>query len=170
MKKKVAVNVAHTRNKKGVYEKIVKDKVCPFCVDFSEKKDIFKYHTKPILFHGTHWVVTENFDPYKGTRCHFMFVHRKHIVSFSELKPAALKELVSLTKKLEEKFLLPAGVFLFRFGDTNYTGGSVDHFHGHFVLGTKKTKKRTNRFFFMLDTKKPTDNLCRLRFLLLPRT
>lgn len=151
---KHAVNVAHTRNKKDVYGKIVKDKVCPFCVDFSKKKDIFKYHTKPILFHGTHWIVTENFDPYKGTKHHFMFVHRKHIVSFSELKPAALKELVSLTKKLEEKFLLPAGVFLFRFGDTNYTGGSVDHFHGHFVLGTKKTKKTSEPLLLYAGYKK----------------
>lgn len=154
MKKRVVVNVAHTRNKKGVYEKIVKDEVCPFCVDFSEKKDIFKYHTKPILFHGAHWVVTENFDPYKGTEHHLMFIHRKHIVSFSELKPAALKELVSLTKKLEEKFSLPAGVFLFRFGDTNYTGGSVDHFHGHFVLGTKKTEKTNEPLLLYAGYKK----------------
>ena len=137
---KPTVNIAHTRNKKSVYKKIVKDKVCPFCVDFSKKKDIFQYHSKPILFHGTHWVVTENFDPYKGAKHHFMFIHRKHIVSFSELKPSALQELVFLTKKLEEKFSLPAGVFLFRFGDTEYTGGSVTHFHGHFILGGKGVK------------------------------
>lgn len=137
---KTTVNITHARDKKHVYEKIVKDKVCPFCVDFSKKKDTFQYHSKPVLFHGKHWVVTENFDPYKGTEHHLMFIHRKHIVSFSELKPAALKELVLLTKKLEEKFSLPAGVFLFRFGDTRYTGGSVNHFHGHFVLGGKGVK------------------------------
>jgi len=118
----------------------VRDKVCPFCVDFSKKQKIFQYHSKPILFHGTHWVVTENFDPYEGTKHHFMFIHRKHIVSFSEIKPLALQELVLLTKKLEKKFSLPAGVFLFRFGDTRYTGGSVNHFHGHFVLGDKGAK------------------------------
>lgn len=140
MKNKGAVNVAHARDKKDVYEKIVKDKVCPFCVDFLKKQDTFKYHSKPILFHGKHWVVTENFDPYQGTSHHFMFIHRKHIVSFSELKPAALQELVSLTKRLEKKFSLPAGVFLFRFGATEYTGGSVNHFHGHFVLGDKGIK------------------------------
>lgn len=116
------------------------DKVCPFCIDFSKKQDVFQYHSKPVLFHGTHWVVTENFDPYQGTKYHFMFIHRKHIVSFSEIKPLALQELVLLTKKLEKKFSLPAGVFLFRFGDTRYTGGSVNHFHGHFVLGDKGIK------------------------------
>lgn len=137
---KHTVNIAHTRNKKNVYEKIVKDNVCPFCVDFSKKQEVFKYHSKPVLFHGVHWVVTENFDPYHGAKHHFMFIHRKHIVSFSELKPAALQELALLTKKLERKFSLPAGVFLFRFGDTRYTGGSVNHFHGHFVLGDKGVK------------------------------
>lgn len=140
MGKGETVNVTHARGKKDVYKKIVKDKVCPFCVDFMEKKDTFQYHSKPILFHGKHWVVTENFDPYKGTSHHLMFIHRKHIVSFSELKSPALEELVSLTKKLEEKFSLPAGVFLFRFGATEYTGGSVSHFHGHFVLGDKGVK------------------------------
>lgn len=137
---KHTVNIAHTRNKKNVYEKIVEDNVCPFCVDFSKKQEVFKYHSKPVLFHGVHWVVTENFDPYQGTSHHFMFIHRKHIISFSELKPAALQELALLTKKLERKFSLPAGVFLFRFGATEYTGGSVNHFHGHFVLGDKGIK------------------------------
>lgn len=133
------VNVAHVRNKKPVYERIIKDEACPFCVDFSRKTDVFKYHTEPIIFHGRHWAVTTNFNPYKGAKHHFMIVHRKHILSFSELKPSALKELVALTKMLEEKFKLPAGVLLFRFGDTNYTGGSVSHFHAHLVLGAKKT-------------------------------
>lgn len=154
MKKAVVVNVAHARDKRSIYEKIVRDEVCPFCVDFSKKKEVFEYHTKPILFHGTHWVVTENFNPYKGTKYHFMFIHRKHIVSFSELRPAALKELTLLTKKLEEKFLLPAGVFLFRFGDTNYTGGSVNHFHGHFVLGTKRSKKESEPLLLYAGYKK----------------
>lgn len=140
-RKKPEVNIAHTRNKKKVYEEIVKDKVCPFCVDFSTKKDIFQYHSKPVIFHGTHWVVTENFDTYKGTKHHFLLIHRKHIISFSDLKPPAMKELVTLTKQLEEKFELPAGVLLFRFGDTNYTGGSVNHFHAHFVLGVKRKSK-----------------------------
>ncbi len=137
---KHTVNISHTRNKKIVYKKIVRDNICPFCVDFSKKKNVFHYHSKPALFHGTHWVVTENFDPYDGAKHHFMFVHRKHISLFSEIKPVALQELILLTKKLEKRFLLPAGIFLFRSGDTRYTGGSVTHFHGHFILGDKKTK------------------------------
>ena len=141
---KQTVNVAHARNKKKLYEKIMRDKVCPFCVDFSEKKDVFQYHTKPILFHAKHWARTP--FPY--------FMLKKHIVSFSELKPAALKELVVLTKKLEEKFSLPAGVFLFRFGDTNYTGGSVSHFHGQFVLGAKRSKKNSEPLLLYAGYKK----------------
>ncbi len=135
---KSTVNVAHARNNKELYTKIQKDGVCPFCVDFSKKRDVFEYHTKPALIHGIHWAVTENIDPYIGTQHHFIFVHRKHIISFSEATPAALKELGQIIKTLEERYKLPAGVLLMRFGDTNYTGGSVDHFHGHFILGAKK--------------------------------
>lgn len=151
---KQLVNIAHSRNNKKLYRKIQRDSVCPFCVDFSKKRTTFQYHTKPALVHGTHWVVTENLDPYKGTAHHFMFVHRKHIESFSQLKPKALEELVSIFKKLEKKFSLPAGVFLLRFGDTNYTGGSVTHLHAHFVLGVKKTKKTCDPLLLFAGYKK----------------
>ncbi|OIO30432.1 hypothetical protein AUJ77_03220 [Candidatus Nomurabacteria bacterium CG1_02_43_90] len=133
-----AVNLAHARGKtKEVYEKIMKDKTCPFCTDFSKRGVAPQYHTKPIITDGKYWVLTENFNAYKGAKYHFLIVHRKHITSFSELKPAALKELVTITKRLKEEFSLPAGVLLFRFGDTEYTGGSVNHFHAHFILGAK---------------------------------
>lgn len=141
IKKKPAVNVAHARNEQAVYKKIVKDDVCPFCTDFARKGLIPKYHTKPIILNGLHWVVTENFNPYKGTKHHFLIIHRKHVVSFSEMKLPAMKELVALTKQLEERFKLPAGVLLFRFGNTDYTGGSVNHFHAHLVLGAKRSAK-----------------------------
>lgn len=62
------------------------------------------------------------------------------MTSFTELTTAALGEFLKITKKLEKDLELPAGVFLFRFGDTNYTGGSVNHLHAHFVLGSRKTK------------------------------
>ncbi|MCK9345192.1 MAG: hypothetical protein M0P64_03700 [Candidatus Pacebacteria bacterium] len=137
---KPLVNISHAREKKDVYEKIIKDEACPFCVDFSKKRESFVYHNKPALVQGKHWVVTENFNPYKGAKHHLMFVHRRHIVSFTELTPAALKEFLDITKKLEKDLSLPAGVFLFRFGDTDYTGGSVSHLHAHYVLGTKKRK------------------------------
>ena len=140
------VNLAHAREEtKGVYKKIVEDKTCPFCVDFSKKKDDFVYHTKPVIFHGVHWVITTNFNAYKGAKYHFLLIHRRHITSFSELKPPALKELTALTKKLEEDFNLPAGVLLFRFGDTEYTGGSVNHFHAHFILGAKRIDGGENK-------------------------
>lgn len=137
---KQTVNVAHARNKKSVYQKIKKDKVCPFCVDFSRKNARPQYHTKPIIIEGKHWAVTENFDPYKGTRHHLMLVHRKHIISFTQIRLDALKELLKIMRRLERDLSLPAGVFFVRFGDTNYTGGSVTHLHAHFLLGTRKSK------------------------------
>ena len=139
---KKEVNINHARTHKDVYKKILTDKVCPFCVDFSKKRDTFEYHKKPAIIHGKYWVVTENFDPYKGTKHHLLFVHRKHIVSFTEIQPPALKEFMKIAQQLEKELSLPAGVFMFRFGDTDYTGGSVNHLHAHFILGVKKTKKQ----------------------------
>lgn len=146
MATKETINLAHARGAtKSVYEKIVADKTCPFCVDFSKKGVRPQYHTKPIIVDGKYWVLTNNFNAYKGAVHHFLIIHRKHITSFSELRPAALKELTSITKELEDKLHLPAGVLLFRFGDTEYTGGSVNHFHAHFILGAKRVDGGENK-------------------------
>lgn len=132
------VNINHTRNEREVYEKILEDKVCPFCIDFSKPQKSLTYHKKPVLIDGRCWAVTENFDPYKGTTYHFLIIHREHISSMSEISAEASTELITLISSLEKEYSLPAGVFLVRFGDSNYTGASVTHLHAQLVLGDVK--------------------------------
>lgn len=137
-RKKTYVDIAAAGDRKeyaSVLKKITKDGVCPFCPEH------FKYHTKPILRDGKHWIVTENFAPYGGTRHHWLLLHKKHIEHAASATPAAWAELLSHIKWLTKRYKLPAGGFFMRFGDKKYTGASVtQHLHAQLLLGSPRGK------------------------------
>ena len=118
-------------------EQIKKDKVCPFC-----EEHFLKYHTKPILKKGKHWILTENFQPYEGTKHHLIAVARKHVTSFAELSPAAHAELLKLFANEAKKRGIKGGAMFMRFGDTNYTCGTVEHVHAQLISGAKRSSSR----------------------------
>ena len=133
------VNLSHTRTtfQREVMERIVRDKVCPFC-----EKYFLRYHTKPIIKKGTHWIITENFQPYEGSKHHLLAVSRKHVADFSKLSAVAHAELFALFAAEAKKRKIPGGTILMRYGDTDYTGGSVEHLHAHLISGSKRASNR----------------------------
>jgi diadenosine tetraphosphate (Ap4A) HIT family hydrolase len=148
--KKKFVN-AQAAQKRAAYkellERIEGDGVCPFCPDHFER------HTKPILFNGSHWLVTENIAPYEGTHLHLLFLHKKHIEHPGKVTPAAWSELRSLIGKATRKFKMPGGALFMRFGDMRYTGASVAHLHAQLLMGTAESAK-TDRIKVTLGHKK----------------
>ena len=139
MKRTVNLSHARTAFQKGVMERIQRDGVCPFC-----KEHFLTYHTKPILAEGKHWILTENFEPYPGALVHLLAVAKKHVTRFEKLGPAAQTELFALFAKEIAKRDVKGGTLLMRFGDTDYTGGTVEHLHAQLISGGKggKGKKR----------------------------
>ncbi len=131
------VNMSHARTvfQRDVMKRIVRDKVCPFCTEH-----FLKYHTKPIIQEGRYWILTENFEPYKGSKHHLLAVVKKHVQHFSELTPVAQAELFKLFGNEARKRNIPGGSIIMRFGDTDYTGGSVGHLHAQLVSGGKRGK------------------------------
>lgn len=132
------VNLSHARTsfQRQVMERIRRDKVCPFCM-----KHLLKYHTKPIIKVGKHWILTENFQPYAGSKHHLLAVSRKHVRNFTQLGEAAHRELFALFAAELKKRKVRGGTIFMRFGDTDYTGGSVEHLHVQLVSGGKRGKK-----------------------------
>lgn len=120
----------------AVLSKIQKDNVCPFC-----EKYFLKYHTRPILRRSKHWLVTENFNPYSGTKHHLLFVHRGHIDTPHKLTKDASAELFKHVAWAEKKYKLPGGAFFMRFGDLKYTGASVAHLHAQLITGSPQSAK-----------------------------
>jgi galactose-1-phosphate uridylyltransferase len=133
------VNLAHARepHQRATMERIVQDGVCPFC-----REHLGTYHTKPILRETAHWLVTENFAPYSGARCHLLFISATHATAPWELSDAAWTDLRQALAWVRETFELPGGTFLMRWGDTDYTGSSVTHLHAQLVSGAPRAEGR----------------------------
>ncbi len=127
---KAFVDLNHARNdeQKKLMEQIKEDGVCPFCPDH-----LRTYHPRPIIEETDHWFVTTNMNPYEGTSLHLLFILKRHITKPSEMIAEETVDLFKLIGEIEKKEILPAGAILLRFGDTAYTGGSVDHFHAHLL-------------------------------------
>jgi diadenosine tetraphosphate (Ap4A) HIT family hydrolase len=129
------VNPKNTRSKgyAQVLKRIQKDKVCPFCT-----AHFLKYHTRPILKNGRHWILTENFNPYPGTTHHLLVVSKKHVAHFKDLPPAAHAELFAiLAPELKRRGIKGGGLFM-RFGDGDYNFSSVGHLHAQLIVGVKR--------------------------------
>ena len=125
-------------NFKKVLEKITQDNVCPFC-----SSNFFKYHTKPIIRKGKNWFVTENFEPYKGSKTHLLLIHKDHIEHVNDLKKDAWCELLGHLTWASKKFKLKGETLIMRYGNTNYTGASVNHLHAQIISGVERTTKNT---------------------------
>ena len=114
---------------KNVIEKIQADKVCPFCTEH-----LLKYHKNPILKEGERWIVTTNMYPYKGTKFHFLLIHKEHISDTKNMPPESFLELQQHINWLVEENNIPGGTLMMRCGDTAHTGATVTHIHAHLVV------------------------------------
>lgn len=130
-KNHVNIDNARSDDQATELERISKENFCPFCSDDYLEKE----HGKPILKRGTHWLATENRWPYKGTRFHLLFIHRKHLVSINELGQDDWNELRTIINELVDEMKIPGATLLLRFGDNKYTGGTVTHLHAQLVSG-----------------------------------
>lgn len=125
------INIGNARNaeQKEIMKQIKKDGVCPFCREHFET-----YHTKPILFETEDWVITENAWPYENAKKHFLLVAKKHVTHPSQLELSAWKNLHECISRLESEYHMAQGTMLMRFGDSRYTGATVDHLHVQLVI------------------------------------
>ncbi|MBI5138613.1 MAG: HIT domain-containing protein [Candidatus Vogelbacteria bacterium] len=123
----------------SVISNIVKDGVCPFCPD-----KLAKYHKNPIEMKGKFWLVTKNMYPYTAVKHHLLLIHKKHIEHISEITKDAWLELQRTIKKLSKQKNVQGGSLMLRFGDTHFTGASVNHLHAHIIQSDPDHKEYKN--------------------------
>jgi diadenosine tetraphosphate (Ap4A) HIT family hydrolase len=117
-----------------VLKKIVDEGHCPFC-----EEHLFKHHTEEVLHKGIHWLVTKNFRPYKGSVHHFLIISLHHVRRIGELPQGAGDELVTLHAWLAKTYEFPGSTIVWREGDTDMTGATVDHLHFQVVIGERRS-------------------------------
>jgi diadenosine tetraphosphate (Ap4A) HIT family hydrolase len=125
----VDLDNARVDEQRQVMQEIIDADHCPFC-----SENLAKYHTQPILKEGKFWLVTTNQWPYTFTKLHLLFIHKNHITTLQEMDPAAGKELIELAQWAEAAYQVPGGGLAMRFGDTDYSAGTVAHLHAQFLV------------------------------------
>ncbi len=124
----VDLDNARVEEQKQVMQDIIQAGHCPFC-----SENLEKYHTEPILKEGKYWLVTKNQWPYENTKIHFLLIYKVHAEHITQLDPASGSELLELAQWISNEFSVPGGGLALRFGDTNYSAGSVAHIHAQFI-------------------------------------
>lgn len=124
----VDLDNARQDDQREVMEQIIAEGTCPFCLE-----NLQKHHPQPLLKKGEYWVLTENRWPYEHTKHHILAISTKHVETLSELDPAAGAELFKLFAEIEREYNVPGGGLALRFGDTDYSAGTVNHLHAHFI-------------------------------------
>ncbi|MDP3957865.1 MAG: hypothetical protein Q8Q36_00160 [bacterium] len=134
------VNTAHAVGSPEyleMLERIERDKVCPFCVDFCQDKPP-TYHPNQILLGTKWWVATPSVRKYKGAVKQFLFVPKTHVLEPWQLPEEAWANLQFVIREVTKMENMPAAAFLMRFGDTDYTGASVVHLHANLIMGVSR--------------------------------
>ncbi len=126
VKKIVDARFAKSKMYSKVLHEAIGEKVCPLCD--------MKWHTNPILKRSGGWMITENFQPYKNARHHFVIISKKHRENFLELTSSDWEAIRTLTAWTLRKFKIRGGGLAMRFGDTAHTGATVLHLHAHLIV------------------------------------
>lgn len=133
MTNRLSVEMSNARldEQREVMEGILDDGVCPFCIG-----SLRRYHKKPLLEEGEHWIVTENQWPYGHTAFQLLFIAREHVRTLADLGEnvgPAFAELGVLATKYLDVYGTDTAGFGMRIGNPAETGGTVDHLHAHLM-------------------------------------
>lgn len=125
----VDLDNARQDGQRDVMEDIIAADHCPFCAE-----NLQKYHKQPILRETEYWLLTPNQWPYDHTKVHLLAIYKTHAERLSELAPEAGKDLLELMQWAEKEYDVPGGGWAMRFGDTDYSAGTVLHIHAQFLV------------------------------------
>ena len=130
MKKKPVVDLDNYRfdDQLKAMQDIAETGDCPFCME-----NFAAHQEEETLFDGKFWLLTYNRWPYKHTKVHLLAIYKEHAEHLSEVNPEAGTELIEVFQWAAAHFDVPGGGFVMRFGDTNYSAGSVHHLHAQFI-------------------------------------
>ena len=103
---------------------------CCFCdIDLTVNK---------IIVTGKYWRVMPNAFPYPAHLHHFIITPIRHVIHPAQLTPAERDEWMRLNLWVIEKYNLPGGAIVMRFGDFKHNAGTVAHLHSHIQVPSGK--------------------------------
>lgn len=128
-RKHVDLDNARFDDQRDVMREIIANDECPFCLE-----NLKKYHTPPTIKETRHWLLTSNRWPYKNVKHHLLIILKTHKEELTELTAEEGAELAEILAFAQEYTKAPGGGFAMRFGDTDYSAGTVRHLHAQFIV------------------------------------
>lgn len=125
----INLNNAREDEQIEVMQKIADQAHCPFC-----SENLRLYHQQPILKEGQYWLLTKNQWPYNHTKHHLLFIYKNHATKLADLDDQAGAELFTMVKELEQELNFEGGGLALRFGDTDFSAGTVNHLHVQLIV------------------------------------
>ena len=139
---------ARNSNQQETMRRINEGGYCPFCGD-----NLQKNHSKPILFKGAHWLLTENQWPYPAAKRHLLAISIVHAEKLADLPVEAGAELMEIAHYIEKELGINCGAICMRFGNPSGNGASVNHLHFHIL---EPDPEKSDPLIFWIDKKKPS--------------
>jgi diadenosine tetraphosphate (Ap4A) HIT family hydrolase len=65
---------------------------------------------------------------------HLLLITKTNFTDLSQLTPAMHQEFFELVNWAIQEYSVAGGAFCFRFGDSNYSAGTVAHLHAQFIV------------------------------------
>ncbi len=127
--KHVDLDNAREDEQREIMQQIIDADHCPFCME-----NFIKYNHQPIIKENQHWFLVHNKWPYKNTQHHLLAILKAHKENLTELTPAEGADLIKLMGFAQEYTHAPGGGFAMRFGNTDYSAGTVSHLHAQFII------------------------------------
>ena len=124
----VDLRYAKSEDYRAVLEDILARGECPFCPNH-----LSTWHTKPILREEGGWLITESRWPYEQAAHHFLVIGGRHLEHLEDIAPSDLAAVHHLMAWAAQKFGIPGGALLLRFGNPLFSGATVRHLHFHLI-------------------------------------
>lgn len=102
--------------------------VCPFC------PGQLHWHPHPVLQREGEWFLTRIRENYANAEDQFLIIGAEHKTRLEELSPEDFEAVLKLAKAAEVETSAQGGALCLRFGDTKWTGATVQHLHFHVVF------------------------------------
>ncbi len=146
----VDLDNARLDEQRNVMKKIMAEGHCPFCAE-----NLTRYHKQPILRDGKYWSLTYNQWPHANTKLNLLIIYKAHAENLSQLDPRSGNELLEILTWAATEFKVPGGGVGIRFGNTDYSAGSVNHIHAQFFVPDRENPEfEPVRFKIGKDLKK----------------
>lgn len=151
-KKEVTIKNARTDEYAEKLKNILARGICPFCPEHLKE-----FFPEEPLYQNDDWYLFKNQVPIKNTLQHLLVISKTHGTTMQDVSIKKIgNSFFEVIAWAEEHFKIPGGAIGFRFGDMDFSAGTVSHTHAQIIVPDIHTLKKDELVVFYIG--KPLKN------------